>query len=452
MNLLEKGLALLPEVHKTKVSPCHHEWKERSFGEKDAIVLDFGRHLTGHLHLKLDYEGSHPDAPVLLKLHFAEVERELSEDMATYHGWICGSWIQQEQIHVDLIPSEVNLPRRYAFRYVKVEVMAISSKFRITIDDVYADAETSADEGELAGYINTDKLLTDMDRIACATLRDCMQRVFEDGPKRDMRLWLGDLRLQALANYETYQNNDMVKACLYLFAGLPIKDGRMGGCLFLNPKPEVDDLVMFDYSLLFVAALRDYYTYTSDEEMLRELWATAKNQISQALNQLDEHFVVNDSDVLGWCFLDWSLDLNKQAGAQGVLLYAIKNAIAIAEILGDFRAQKMYKEIYSKCKEGALKYLYDNWVQLFVSGEERQISYASQIWMVLGGAVEGENAVDLLHRMEMQKDAVKPVTPYLYHHYVQAKIDLGLRDEALDIMRNYWGHGGSRGGYVLGII
>lgn len=29
---------------------------------------------------------------------------------------------------------------------------------------------------------------------------DCMQSVFEDGPKRDRRLWLGDLRLQALAS------------------------------------------------------------------------------------------------------------------------------------------------------------------------------------------------------------------------------------------------------------
>ena len=27
--------------------------------------------------------------------------------------------------------------------------------------------------------------------------------------------------------------------------------------------------------------------------------------------------IVRDRDVLGWCFLDWSLELNKQAGAQG---------------------------------------------------------------------------------------------------------------------------------------
>jgi hypothetical protein len=36
----------------------------------------------------------------------------------------------------------------------------------------------------------------------------------EDGPKRDRRLWLGDLRLEALANYETYRNFDLVKRSL----------------------------------------------------------------------------------------------------------------------------------------------------------------------------------------------------------------------------------------------
>ena len=43
-------------------------------------------------------------------------------------------------------------------------------------------------------------------KIAVNTLKNCMQRVFEDGPKRDRRLWIGDLRLEALANYYTFEN------------------------------------------------------------------------------------------------------------------------------------------------------------------------------------------------------------------------------------------------------
>lgn len=53
--------------------------------------------------------------------------------------------------------------------------------------------------------------------------------------------------------------------------------------------------------------------------------------------------IVRDRDVLGWCFLDWSLELNKQAGAQGVLLYAMQSAIAIAQELRENRGCRMLK-------------------------------------------------------------------------------------------------------------
>lgn len=59
-----------------------------------------------------------------------------------------------------------------------------------------------------------------------------------------------------------------------------------------------------------------------------------KTQISLGIKQVGEDNVVKDSDIIGWCFLDWSLELNKQAGAQGVLLYAMQSAIAIAKEVG----------------------------------------------------------------------------------------------------------------------
>lgn len=55
-----------------------------------------------------------------------------------------------------------------------------------------------------------DEMICRLDRVSLRTLQNCMQTVFEDGPKRDRRLWLGDLRLQALANYETYYWGGMI--------------------------------------------------------------------------------------------------------------------------------------------------------------------------------------------------------------------------------------------------
>lgn len=438
-EFLKEAMSSLPRVRRSRVDVCKNKMLGKPMGECGAILLDFGRHLTGYLHLQLGYMGSHPDAPVKLKIHFAEHLQELEEDAEGYQGWICSSWIQQEQVFVDVIPSVLHLPRRYAFRYAKVEVLAISSKFQLTVENAYATALTSADESKLVPYIRRERVLEQMDRVACNTLRDCMQQVFEDGPKRDRRLWMGDLRLQALANYETYGMNNMVKGCLYLFAALPMENGQIGACLFLEPEPEVDDTCMFDYSLLYIPTLWDYYSATKDKKTLQDLWPIARRQIEIAEEKIDEKGIVKDSDAPGWCFLDWSLDLNKQAGAQGVLLYAIAKAMEIADVLSLPADKKCLKEKYDAYAAAAKKYLWDASAGLFVSGAKKQVSYASQIWMILAGVLNREEGREILRKVEKTPGAIGMVTPYMYHHYVEAKLMLGLKDEALQIMKDYWG-------------
>ena len=438
-RLLDKALSLLPKVKETFVCPSEDQKYSTPLKKGDHVEIDFGKHLVGRLKIKFGYKNSHPDAPVWLKISFAENHKEFEEKVEDYNGWICSAWVQQEQMHFDLIPAEYTLPRRYSFRYVRIEVLDISSKFDLIIEDAKAIAVSSADGSRLVSYDNTDEELVNIDRIACATLHDCMQEVFEDGPKRDRRLWMGDLRLQALANYETYQMNDMVKGCLYLFAALPMPNGQVGACLFLEPKPEVDDTSMFDYSLLFVAALWDYYKQTKDIEALRELWDTAKTQISLAMKQVDSDGTVKDSDKLGWCFLDWSLELNKQAGAQGVLLYAMKSAIAIAHELGKERDADCISQTYELYKSAAIRHFYNEEKGLFLSGKSKQISYASQVWLILGGAVSQEEGLKILHNVAEYEDAIDMVTPYMHHYYIEALISCGAMDEALDVMRKYWG-------------
>ena len=196
---------------------------------------------------------------------------------------------------------------------------------------------------------------------------------------------------------------------------------------------------MFDYSLLFVVALWDYYRQTKDKEALEDLWETARTQIALALKPVGDDGIVRDSDKMGWCFLDWSLELNKQAGAQGVLLYALKNAIAIAEELKQDKDADCLKETYALYQKAAKNYFYDEEKQLFISGECRQISYASQVWLILGGVVDAKEGLQILHNLAGCPDAVEMVTPYMYHYYIEALIGCGAKEEALRVMRDYWG-------------
>lgn len=412
------------------------DYRTRKLSKGDTVCLDFGNHLVGKVTLKLGFTGSHPDAPAWLRLKFAERLCELQEDAENYHGWISMGWIQQEQMHVDVLPAELTLPRRYAFRYLQIEVLDVSSKYQLTVEDAFCVETTSADESKLTPYEPADARLARLDAVGCRTLRSCMQYVFEDGPKRDRRLWIGDLRMQALANYETYHNDDLVKRCLYLFAGTTQERGRIGACLFLEPEAEVDDTTMFDYSLFFLPTLLDYYKATGDMGTLTELAPTGWKQLELIQSYFGEDSLIRDSDVLGWCFVDWNLGLNKQASAQGIYLYCLKAATEIACILGEEERVTALTADYNRKKQAAEK-LYDAESGFYVSGADRQISWASQVWMTLGGAQHA--GADLLERLEDCKEAETMVTPYMYHNYVDALLTVGQKDKALQVLCTYWG-------------
>ena len=243
----------------------------------DTLVLDLGDHYVGTCRLTLTTRGSHPDAPAWLRLRFAEILDELYEAPEDYHGWVSSSWIQDERVHVDLLPGELALPRRYAFRYLAVEVLDTSPKYKLVVDELTVDATTSADDDALPQVRVTDPELDRVYRVGLRTLRSCMQREFEDGPKRDRRLWLGDLRLQALANYATFRNYEVVRHSLFLLAECASADGAPATAVFERPTPRSSNgRRILDYTALFPATVLEYMRASGDAEAARRLWPTAK--------------------------------------------------------------------------------------------------------------------------------------------------------------------------------
>lgn len=102
-ELLSKALRLLPEVKNTVVHPNEGQEYSKPLGKGDSVRIDFGRHLVGHLKLKLGYTDSHPDAPVWLKFSFAENLKEFDEDVENYNGWICSAWHNLSVIQLQLL-------------------------------------------------------------------------------------------------------------------------------------------------------------------------------------------------------------------------------------------------------------------------------------------------------------------------------------------------------------
>lgn len=435
------------EVSMIKDTLSRHGWRaepQRSIGEieetvwtgGEEFILDLGTHCVGYLTMSAEIVGSPQDAPVHLSFVFGEISAEVAEKFSAYQGWLSSSWLQQEDKYFDVMPEEIDLERRYCCRYVKVRVVATSPKFGVRLSNVRFTSVTSAVDNP-PDRIFSDPVLQKIDDISVLTLKNCMQSVFEDGPKRDRRLWLGDLRLQALVNYATFQQNELVKRCLYLFAGVTRKDGMVSANLFMKPVVQADDTYLLDYSLFFVATLADYAEQTGDWDSARELWPTAKQQIDLAVNRLDAHGLLIDSEEW-WAFIDWHESLNKQAAAQGVFIYCVSKAIMLAKAVAPESLDDLYL-LKEQLIKTATTLLWDQQSGFFASGNAKQVSWASQVWMILADVGDATFQRTLLDRLHHTPPPIRMQTPYMMHHYVEALLKCGKRDEAVNVIKSYWG-------------
>lgn len=410
----------------------------RTLKKGDSVVLDFGGHRTGYLSYRLETEGREPDAPARLKFMFGEVPSDVAEPLYPYHGSISSSWLPDEIVNIDYLPQAVRMPRRYAFRYVKIEVIDTSPGFSVRFTDVKAHAVTSARNAPTPLPASKPALTRRIDEVAIATLRDCMQTCFEDGPRRDQRLWIGDLRLQALTNYATFQQNDLVKRCLYLFAAHPRSDGLAAACVYEKPRSRYGGLHIVDYAALYNVALADYVDVTGDVETGRDLWPVAKRQLEILGANVNQAGLFENRENM-WIFIDWSDALDRAASIQGVLIYAHKRTLELARRLGVESEIADYPARIARMSAAARAAFWDARAGVFVSGTQRQVSWASQAWMTISGVAARSEASSALRHAMADPAAIKPGTPYLNHYVAEALVMAGLRSQARALIDEYWG-------------
>lgn len=333
---LHKADENLPKLNKTLIRPDVYP---SVLSKGDTLVIDLGNHYVGYFSFKMWFVDVYIDAPVRMAIRFCETRGELCDDYTDYHGSLCESWLQEEIINVDF-PGEYKMPRRYAARYVKVNIL--SARRKISLSDFKFEAESSADMATLKPLDVSDGELCAIDRVAVNTLKNCMQRVFEDGPKRDRRLWIGDLRLEALASYYTFENIPLVKRCLYLFAAAERNEyGILPGFVYENPIFCSGNWFLIDYSLMFVCTLCDLYSHAGDTETLHDLYPIAKSILDVLDATKDDKGLVTARS--GDVFIDWCKGLKKSTALEGIYLYTLDRWCEVLESIGNEEDAALYR-------------------------------------------------------------------------------------------------------------
>ena len=398
----------------------------------EEILFDFGDHFTGYLNISLDNDGliKITDSPVRLHFTFGEFPLETETKPEEYKGGLGSGWLQNEERSFVFTPCRARLDRRYAFRYLKIK-RTDSASFTVKINALSVTAVSAADIKNAPPSPSEDALLKEIYSISVKTLKECQQEVFEDGPKRDRRLWIGDLKLQAMTDYGIFGNLNLIKRCIYLFASATGEHKMVAPCIFPDSPPFVDEWVFCDYSLFFISCLYDWYKNTGDISLVEELYSVAFAQFEA----VKKKFIKKEKRIDLNCFIDWCPGLDKSTALLGVYIYTLKQLQTLSEILG--KSEEAVKKEIEEAAE-ILNSCYDKKTGLFtaVSG---QISYHSQIWAVLSGVLTDTEAVKVLDRINKYPTELTMRTPYMMHYYIEALYNSGLKDEALSFIKDKWG-------------
>lgn len=430
---LAKAQDNMPALYYRNIAPDDNEF---IVSTGDSFILDLGEHAVGHFSFAFDRVNVFVDAPIRLIIKFGEDMKEINDDFSQYNGTLSKTWLQEEIINLDY-PKKITLPRRYACRYIKIIIDRTTRPIRL-FDFVFR-ASTSADILSIEAVNSSDTLLNKIDLVATNTLKECMQTVFEDGPKRDRRLWIGDLRLEALTNYYTFNNLEIVKRCIYLFAAGGCNSlGFLPSFVYETPYYHSGEAHIEDYALLYVVSVCDYYEHTGDMNVVNDLLNICKSQLECFRATLDKNLIVTKQD--GWyAFIDWCPGLEVLTSLQGVYLYTLERFSTLIKAIGDEDYEK-YVSLISEVRSASKKYLYDENKKAFINSfDNNQFSVHSQVWMILGGVLDGDEAKILLLSSLDNKSAKQPCTPYMHHYVVEAMLKLGMRDEAVQYLKLLWG-------------
>ena len=457
-EFLKKAQALLPEQQRwtvnadARVTPVEDKniWQdyrmEKSdlaefldntvFASGDSFMVSLPETTVGQLAFTLTSPCGYADSPSRLRITLGELPQEVIFADKPYHGTLNGSWLQTEIINIDDLPCDVVLPRRYSCKYIRFDMTGVPQTVRFSDIRIIA---TGSEKELLPPPQELSPELQCIDNVSVRTLRNCMHTCFEDGPKRDRRLWIGDLRLQAMVNKVTYRRFDIIARCLYLIAGTLKKDGEVCSCVMERPYPRCG-CVAHDYSMIFAATLEEHCRWSGDLTIGRELFDLAVYQM-----KLQERFFANDlwvavSDPYSdWFFVDHDLDLDRQASLQGIAIFAYRALEKLAVMLGrsDDAAQMRYKAL--KLSAVAREKLYDPKAGVVYSGPERQLSFASQIWMVLAGVLSPAEGLKALQTVEKSPEALRPSSPYMFHYLLEAWQKCGDEAHMLELLEDYYG-------------
>ncbi len=393
------------------------------------ILVDFGRETFGYLKFHgISGEGT-------LHIYYGE-----SREEALDHDH-CET--------LDKVPvkgeKEFTTLHSKAFRYVD-----IVAEGTIAFKHVTMEYEYSPQEEERSGTFScNDELVNRIWEVGAYTMDLTTREFFVDGIKRDRWTWSGDAIQSYLMNYYLRWDNDCVRRTIRQLRG---KD----------PVTAHINTIM-DYTFYWFKSVYDYYLYTGDCTFVREIYPRMQTLMEYVLGRTNADGLAEGRND-DWIFVDWVDFPMRKRGTlcfeQILFAKALETMQLCACTLRDNplaeppqgsltteqyaedaqRFACLAAEVRSKLKP----LFWDDKRQAFMhsieeEGLNRQITKFPNMFAILYGFLSDTDREAVTHSVMLNPEVDRITTPYMRFYELEAWCEMGLHNQVMHDIRDYWG-------------
>lgn len=409
--------ALLTEGGKTEVKTPR--------GDRGVVILlDFGTEVSGNVEIGIAGSGTG-----CIDLGYAE----LLEDDRVKPNKAGVKYTDRLLLKKGRLNWQGFEPR--GFRYMQMEFRWCSKPVSIE----YVRVNQTTYPAELKSTFEcSDPLLNDIWKIGARTTLLCMEDTFIDCPWRERAQWWGDARIEARVAYYAFDDTALLAQGLRQLAGSQTRDGWIAGMY-----PAGEEKLLPDFALLWVFSLLDYFGFTDDADLLRDLYPNVKNLLKWFESFAGEYGLL--TDVPGWVFIDWA-DLEKrgQMTAMNCLYYqGLRVANVVATVIGHDDDAQAYADRANALRLSINKYLYSPVRGMYAEGRMDgklvdKYSRQTNILAALFDIADHYQKASIL-RQALGGSLPEIVTPYFTSYLLEALYANDRHEDALSVIRRKWG-------------
>lgn len=382
----------------------------RSKPEKHAsVLLDFGHELHGGVRIVTGKsKGRETNVRITLGESVSEAMSSIEPDGATNDHAIRCFEAQLPWVGVREFGNS-------GFRFVRIELLDTDKT--LALREVNA-VEVASDYAQVGSFRCSDPELDAIWETGRHTVKCNMQDYLWDGIKRDRLIWLGDMYPEVMSILSSYGAVDVVPRSLEFVTENYELPGWING--------------MSSYSIWWLLIQARWFEYSGDIDFLN----SSKVYLTGLLNQLCEHVGMDGHENLdGSRFLDWPSRADKQAvdtGLHALLMMAFTEGETLCRRLGENSLASRCVECYDRLK-GKSEEISGNF---FSAGVEMDCPGRKQAVALMGLA-------DMISDDKASESLLfgrsRGFSTFYGYFMLEALAKARRYDEAMDIIKEYWG-------------